>query len=157
MGRVQGWIRDHIRQLLDRQRQTARADFQWPLKLRISLITAYDGQKYYAEYTTFVVEDEAARYLLYVTGYSGTAPDCMHYCNKRKFTTTDRDNDDYPQVNCADLCVGGVWFAFIGGGSCSFAYINCANSMIAWYQINGSPRLCLHPLLQVSEMRLIHR
>lgn len=41
-------------------------------KLRVDL-EVISRKKYYAEYSTFRVDDEKSNYLLHVTGYSGTA------------------------------------------------------------------------------------
>ena len=39
----------------------------------------FDGNKTYAEYTTFTVADEADKYRLLIGGYSGTAGESMIY------------------------------------------------------------------------------
>ena len=46
--------------------------------LRVDL-EDFDGNKTYAEYTTFTVEDEADKYRLLIGGYSGTAGESMIY------------------------------------------------------------------------------
>ena len=46
--------------------------------LRVDL-EDFDGNKTYAEYTTFKVADEADKYRLLIGGYNGTAGDSMAY------------------------------------------------------------------------------
>ena len=46
--------------------------------LRVDL-EDFDGNKAYAEYTTFKVADEADKYRLLIGGYSGTAGDSMAF------------------------------------------------------------------------------
>ena len=46
--------------------------------LRVNL-EDFDGNKTYAEYTTFKVADEADKYRLLIGGYSGTAGDSIIY------------------------------------------------------------------------------
>ena len=46
--------------------------------LRVDL-EDFDGNIRYAEYTTFKVADEAAKYLILIGGYSGTSGDSLTY------------------------------------------------------------------------------
>ena len=49
----------------------------------------------YAKYTSFSVGDSASKYILSVSGYSGTAGDSLPssgHCNHAFFSTRDQDN-----------------------------------------------------------------
>ena len=61
-----------------------------------------NGKWYWAEYTTFIVDSEATKYQLTVSGYSGNAGNALAWNNGMMFTTLDSDNDiNYFGVNCA--------------------------------------------------------
>ena len=79
-------------------------------ELRVELLK-WNGQRYFAKYKTFQVENESQGYRLHVDGYSGNAGDALKYHDGMKFSTYDRDNDEYPQGNCAASSVhaGGWW------------------------------------------------
>ena len=49
------------------------------------------------DFSDFYVEDESDNYRLQVSGYNGTAGDWLSYHNGMQFTTTDRDNDNWPK------------------------------------------------------------
>ena len=77
-------------------------------KLRFDVQALDSGQWYWAEYTTFIVNSEATKYQLTVSGYSGNAGDAMDYHDGMKFTTFDDDND-LSFGNCAVDRGGGFW------------------------------------------------
>ena len=77
--------------------------------LRVDL-SDFEGEKRYANYSTFRVLDSSRKYTLIVGGYSGDAGDTMASQNKTKFTTFDEDNDHYPHGNCAVLYTGAWWY-----------------------------------------------
>ncbi|XP_076072755.1 microfibril-associated glycoprotein 4-like isoform X1 [Mytilus galloprovincialis] len=97
-------------------------------ELSIVLVNS-TGEKAYANYSKFSVEDEESNYLLHVTGYSGTSRyDAMNSGGKpnpagggdmQMFTTKDRDNDKYNGTNCAVRNHGGWWY-----GMCRHLGIN---------------------------------
>jgi len=83
---------------------------------------------YYAEYSTFVVHDEASNYKVIVTGYSGNAGDAFQYFNDVMFSTYDRDNDRY-DGNCAMACGGGFWHRL-----CIHVKVNCMRDrLLRWF------------------------
>ncbi|XP_062598049.1 ficolin-1-like [Saccostrea cucullata] len=82
-------------------------------ELRVEL-QRFNGDKAYAQYSTFYVLDESSKYRLTVTGYSGTAGDSLKRHNGSKFTTKDQNNDS--GGNCAKSFHGAWW------------YNNCYNS-----------------------------
>ena len=85
--------------------------------LRVDLGDA-QGNRAYANYSTFSIGDSSTEYILTIAGYSGTAGDGMtiHNLSGSKFTTKDNDNDNYV-FNCASTTMEGAWW-----------YNRCANS-----------------------------
>ncbi|XP_052059649.1 ryncolin-1-like [Mytilus californianus] len=77
-------------------------------ELRIDL-GDWTGNKWYAIYKTFLVGNEANKYILKVGGYSGNAKDGLTYHNGMKFSTKDHDNDK-SSSNCAEKAKGGWWY-----------------------------------------------
>ena len=53
--------------------------------------------------------EEDQNYKLHIGGYRGNAGDSMAYHNGVKFSTWDRDNDNWVN-NCAQSHKGGWWF-----------------------------------------------
>ncbi|CAK8673680.1 unnamed protein product [Clavelina lepadiformis] len=97
--------------------------------LRIDL-EDFNGEKRYAEYRNFKVNDEHDLYRLLVSGYSGDAGDSMEYHNNMYFTTRDRDNDRHGS-NCASSYSnreGGWWY-----NSCFYSSLNAP-----WGEIAGN-------------------
>ncbi|XP_061176302.1 ficolin-1-like [Saccostrea echinata] len=76
-------------------------------ELRVEL-QRFNGEKAYAQYSTFYVGDEGSKYRLTVSGYSGTAGDSLDYHNGMKFSTKDQDNDSN-SGNCAITWHGAWW------------------------------------------------
>ena len=62
------------------------------------------------EYDSFVVTNEASKYMMHVSGHSGIWPNGLLPHNGGRFTTYDRDNDDDPTQNCAITMGGGFWW-----------------------------------------------
>jgi len=100
-------------------------------KLRIDL-TATNGTTYWAEYTTFMVGNNASKYELTISGFSGNIFDSMDYHNRAQFTTKDHDNDFVPGVT-AQLYGGAWWYkqSFAAGLNSAPAY------QFAWNTTNG--------------------
>jgi len=81
-------------------------------------MTDYAGFTKEARYTSFSVGNEASKYKLTVSGYSGNAVDQFATHNGFKFTTFDSDNDVYAG-NCAQSFKGGWWY-----GACHHSNLN---------------------------------
>ena len=69
-------------------------------KLRIDLET-YEGDKRWAKYGFFHVDDKENKYKLSIGDYTGNAEDSMSYHNGMFFTTKDYDNDKNSK-NCGN-------------------------------------------------------
>jgi ficolin len=116
-------------------------------RLRVDLQGKSDCQWYWAEYSTFIVGDEASFYQLTIDGYSGTAGNSLAYpeawanLNGTRFTTQDSDNDGFGPGNCAINPLygydcgggGGFWYQ-----ACAFAYINIPQGCCPTFQWNGN-------------------
>lgn len=76
------------------------------------------GTYYYADYSQFRVDNEAAKYLLHVGGYSGNATDALRYSNLMPFSTPDRDHD-VSSTHCAKFYTAGWWYRH-----CHYANLN---------------------------------
>ena len=74
------------------------------------------GQWQSAEYSTFSISDEAGKYRLSVSGYSGDAGDALagtdpaeRKADGNAFSAPDQDNDLNSQVNRGVVCGCGWW------------------------------------------------
>jgi len=92
-------------------------------KLRVEVQSNDTGAWYSAEYESFRLSNEADKYALNVSGYTGDAGDAYNVAtlyewmaNGMNFTTFDRDNDEYPTGNCATT-QGGGWYMKCGTSS----------------------------------------
>ena len=91
--------------LIKMHRLTASA----PQDLRIDL-EDFQGNKRYARYSTFTVDNATTQYHLTVSGYSGTAGSSgISYSSGGRFSTKDREYDIHPSFNCA-VVKGGPWW-----------------------------------------------
>ena len=86
-------------------------------QLRVDL-QDFEGNSAYAKYTSFSVGDSASKYILSVSGYSGTAGNSLAHQNGNRFTTRDQKNDRWV-TNCAQLFKGAWWY-----GSCHDSNLN---------------------------------
>ncbi|XP_019725859.1 fibrinogen-like protein 1-like protein [Hippocampus comes] len=122
-------------------------------KLGVKLVDR-DAVTKTGEYDPFLVEDESSAYRLRLGLFQGTAGDALmqhteHYLHdNQKFTTKDRDNDNYFQ-NCAKLEFQGV----AGGGwwydACAGANLNRRN-VIYWQKDCNKERLCKYAWMMVK-------
>ena len=88
-----------------------------PYRLRIEVQSISNKLWYSAEYDTFLIDSEALKYAIHVTGYVGDAGDSLQYSgvskwyhNTMKFSTKDADNDRDPSRACAALYGAGSWY-----------------------------------------------
>ncbi|GFU40195.1 techylectin-5A [Nephila pilipes] len=83
-------------------------------------LQSVNGEKRYALYDTFWIDDESTNYILHATEYSGDAGDSiLGHHNSQKFTTKDRDNDNQKDQNCAISYKGGWWY-----NACHYSNLN---------------------------------
>lgn len=121
-------------------------------KLGIKLVDQ-DAVTKMGQYDPFLVEDEASAYRLRLGLFEGTTVDALtletenYLHDNQKFTTKDRDNDNYFQ-NCAKLEFQGV----PGGGwwydACAGANLNRRN-VIYWQKDCNKERLCKYAWMMV--------
>ncbi|XP_077176680.1 fibrinogen-like protein 1-like protein [Paroedura picta] len=97
-------------------------------KVRINL-DAGNNHKY-AEYDSFVLEDESQGYRLHLGSYDGNAGDPLtssqtkNLHDNMRFSCKDRDFDRSTLTNCADVYGGGWWY-----DNCFDAQLNCKGGM----------------------------
>ena len=93
-------------------------------ELRVDL-QDFEGNSAYAQYTSFSVGDAASKYILLVSGYSGTARDSLasnslHH-NGSKFSTRDQDNDGW-SGHCAQSFKGAWWYGYCHSSNLNGVY-----------------------------------
>ncbi|XP_019646432.1 PREDICTED: fibroleukin-like [Branchiostoma belcheri] len=116
-------------------------------RLRIDM-QDWDNQTRYAEYSTFrVLGEYGDQYRLHVSGYNGTAGDCMtrYFSNDgMRFSTVDRDNDLNSGHCCQRRGQGGWWFGNCGNSFLNGRYlVSCGRSCevwqgVIWHSFTGS-------------------
>ncbi|XP_035775460.1 angiopoietin-related protein 1-like [Anopheles albimanus] len=80
----------------------------------------FGGNYTYARYDAFEIGSESEDYVLKAVGkYKGTAGNALWYNKGMKFTTKDRDNDDYDATQCAHSHEGAWWHR-----ACSLTSLN---------------------------------
>ncbi|XP_064182867.1 fibrinogen-like protein 1-like protein [Anguilla rostrata] len=122
-------------------------------KLAVKLVDK-DAVTKFGEYDPVLVENEEAQYRLRLGLFQGTAMDALtqdtenYLHDNQKFTTKDRDNDNYFQ-NCAKLEFQGV----PGGGwwydACAGANLNRRN-VLYWQKDCNKEHLCKYVWMMVK-------
>ncbi|XP_071527698.1 uncharacterized protein [Panulirus ornatus] len=111
--------------------------------LRVEL-EDFDGNRRYAEYSTFKLHSEKENYKLEIGGYSGNAGDSLndpwYGSNLSPFSTVNRDNDR-SSLNCASMLKGGWWWRSCGRGL-NGIYLTDPNDLtarqgIVWFRWRG--------------------
>ena len=120
-----------------------------PSKLRVE-VGDWSGGRAYAKYGSFGVGGEQSLYQLSVGSYSGSAGDSLAYHNSMKFSTKDRDNDQYSGGNCAVSQTGAWWYDNCGNSNLNGRYLGNKGSA------NGVNWLHYHNNLSMkfAEMKL---
>ncbi|XP_061175560.1 fibroleukin-like [Saccostrea echinata] len=96
-------------------------------------ITTTNGASLYEHYPQFSISNEADGYRLYLSGAaSGTLGDSMRgsgamNLNGWRFSTPDRDYDDWPTGSCSSHFKGGWWFNW-----CSNSFLNGQYGLASW-------------------------
>ncbi|XP_060602086.1 fibrinogen C domain-containing protein 1-A-like [Ruditapes philippinarum] len=105
-------------------------------ELRIDIVSP-ENEVAHALYNVFYVGDAKSRYELLVDGYSGTAGDSLGPHNGHKFTTKDRDNDQY-ESNCAVQFIGAWWYGKCHSSNLNGDYGNTQYAKgLSWYHWKG--------------------
>lgn len=84
---------------------------QGSYELRMDM-SDFTNQTRYVKYAHVNVMNEASKYTMNISGYSGNVGDCftsLGGINNMKFTTKDQDNDPYNSENCAIKYPSGWW------------------------------------------------
>lgn len=83
-----------------------------PHELYVSL-QLFNGSTRFALYDNFVIGSEEEGYPMKLLGhYHGNASDAMRTHDKMKFSTYDKDNDEFTHINCAEYHHGAWWYDF---------------------------------------------
>ncbi|XP_043209629.1 techylectin-5B-like [Amphibalanus amphitrite] len=106
------WGLEHLFQLTSSDRR---------YELRVDL-EAFDGSRRYATYQQFRISSELYGYRLSASDYSGNATDGLKYAVKRKFSTRDRDQDDWGDGHCAQDHQGAWWYSGCGWSNLNGRY-----------------------------------
>ncbi|XP_017958084.1 microfibril-associated glycoprotein 4-like [Drosophila navojoa] len=111
-----------------------------PYELYVSLVD-FDENIRYARYDNFLIGSEQENYMLKSLGtYTGNARNSLSYNLHDDFTTYDRDNDRWPQGNCAAHYRSGWWYNLYGNSNLNGQYFNervHSEQGIWWYDWHG--------------------
>ena len=131
-------------------------------KLRIDLLSKFNGRCYWAEYDRVSVGSEYTDYTLFVADYSGNAGDGMtvdnidgYNLNGAKFHTYDH----YSLHRCIDTNdnVGGFWYTGRGIYTCGHAAVNRKSPNFAWKSLPIGYKNQVHIALVQSRMTLVRK
>ncbi|XP_056001834.1 fibrinogen-like protein A [Ostrea edulis] len=86
---------------------------------------SFDDEKAYTLYSAFQIGDESSKYLLTVSGHSGTAGNSLGWHSGHKFSTWDQDNDIWDK-NCATYCHGAWWYRDCYASNLNGQYVGSA-------------------------------
>ncbi|XP_063447243.1 fibrinogen-like protein A [Mytilus trossulus] len=118
-------------------------------ELRVDL-TDFKGNGGYAKYSKFSVGNASTQYKLEVGGYSGNLGNVygLQHNIGGKFSTKDRDNDLFPQRDCANGYTGAWWYKtctyvnlngqYIQGGQLTLKGITWYAWKSSWYSMKSS-------------------
>ena len=127
----------------------------WTLRIDLE---AYDGEKVYAEYDSFMIGDEASNYRLTVGNYNGNAGDSINRDNHQfnhngmPFSSLGRDNDRSPS-HCANKYKAGWWFNSCVASNLNGLYSGASivGQGMGWYTWRDWEQL------KKSEMKIRHQ
>jgi len=117
-----------------------------PTQLRVDM-RDFEGNSAYAKYTSFSVGDSASKYILTVSGYSGTAGDSLGSHNGHRFSTRDQDN------GCAQRFKGGWWYQSCHSSNLNGLYHGGSHSSYA-DGVNWATWKGFYYSLKFTEMKL---
>ncbi|XP_059171328.1 fibrinogen-like protein A [Physella acuta] len=99
----------------------------------------YKGKDYYSVYSGFKVENEAALYKMrYSLCTGGNVKDDFFLNSAMNFSTKDRDNDLFSNLNCALYNLGGFWWNACGEVNVNGVWASKEfGKEMGWYNITG--------------------
>ncbi|XP_052871046.1 fibrinogen-like protein A [Anopheles cruzii] len=111
----------------------------------------FKGNYSFAFYAAFEIGSEAEQYNLKTLGaYNGTARDSLSSHKNMKFSTYDRDNDVWKEVNCAVRFEGAWWYNGCYRTNLNGPYKNIVDDRsMNWYDFSNS-----HEGLSFSRMMI---
>lgn len=117
-------------------------------------LKAVDGEKRYAIYDTFWIDDENNDYTLHIKDYTGDAGDSMAGTHDKKhFSTKDRDNDSNKDGHCAVTYKGAWWYASCHSSNLNGLYLRGIHERHAkgvhWYSFKDH-----NESLDTTEMKI---
>ena len=118
--------------------------------LRVDL-EDFAGNKRFAKYSVFSVANALTQYKLTVSGYSGNAGNSLSHHNGRKFSTRDRDNDNW-SGHCAVTYKGAWWYGSCHSSNLNGLYLFGPHTSYA-NGVNWSAWLGYHYSLKCTEMK----
>ncbi|XP_078660358.1 angiopoietin-1-like [Branchiostoma floridae x Branchiostoma belcheri] len=89
--------------------------------LRIEM-SDWEGNKAYAEYDHFAIDNEWQGYRLRVSGYSGSAGESMYANHDAAFSTRDKGSENQGWVDCPKEMKGGWWYTQCGDSNLNGLY-----------------------------------
>uniref|UniRef100_F7BD99 Fibrinogen C-terminal domain-containing protein n=1 Tax=Ciona intestinalis TaxID=7719 RepID=F7BD99_CIOIN len=107
-------------------------------ELRVELEDCENDRRY-AKYSSFAIGSSEQQYTLTVSGYSGNAGDSLRLHNGSRFTTFDRDHDEW-SGNCAVDYHGAWWYRGCYHSNLNGEYLNCQTDSYraaSWHQFRG--------------------
>ena len=132
-------------------------------KLRVDVLSKFNGLWYWAEYSSFSVGSEGTDYTLFVSHYSGNAGDGMNVdgivgynLNGARFNTYDHYTISYRCIDTNNV-IGGFWYTGKGIYTCGHAAINRPARYFAWKSLPIGYRHADHVALLQSRMTLIRK
>jgi len=97
---------------------------QYKLRIEVYYLTLQKWRS--AEYSSFVIDAEANKYTLHVSGFTGDADNGLQWSvgsgkmhDGMQFSTPDVDNDKDPNRHCANIFPSGWWF-----NACDYVNLN---------------------------------
>ncbi|KAF8773165.1 Techylectin-5A like protein [Argiope bruennichi] len=117
-------------------------------------LKAVDGEKRYALYDSFWIDDETHKYTLHIKDYSGDSGDSMTAShNNQKFSTKDQDNDSYKGASCAESYKGGWWYSACHSSNLNGLYLRGKHESYA-NGVNWNSWRGYHESLDTTEMKI---
>ncbi|XP_052870461.1 fibrinogen-like protein A [Anopheles cruzii] len=100
----------------------------------------FKGNYKFALFAAFEIGSETEQYNLKTLGaYSGTAGDSLSHHKNMKFSTYDRDNDVWKEVNCAVRFEGAWWYRDCYRSNLNGPYKNIVDyTSMNWYHFSNS-------------------